>query len=108
MNKDLNTAQALAAVFDWVREVNTDITDGIVKADDRCLILGTLDKLNEVLVLWESEEDFLDPQIQKLIDQRIQARKSKDFILADKIRDEIFNRGYIVEDTREGMRWKKR
>lgn len=108
MDKDLNTAQALAAVFDWVREVNTDMTDGIIKADNRCQILGTLDKLNEVLVLWESEEAFLDPQIQKLIDQRIQARKSKDFILSDKIRDEIFNRGYIVEDTREGMRWKKR
>ena len=67
MDKDLNTAQALAAIFDWVREVNTDMRNGSIKADDRFQILTTLDKINEVFVLWKSEDSPLDSQIQELI-----------------------------------------
>ena len=108
MDQDLNTAQALAAIFDWVREVNTALAAGQVYDSDGSLILRTMEQLNQVLVLWQSEETKLDPQIQSLIDQRSRARKARNFSLADEIRDQIYDRGYVIEDTREGVRWKKR
>ncbi len=108
MDQDLNTAQALAAIFDWVREVNTALAAGQVYDGDGSLILATMEKLNQVLVLWESEVPELDPRIQSLIEQRSQARKARNFALADELRKRIYDRGYVVEDTKEGVRWKKR
>lgn len=108
MDQDLNTAQALAAIFDWVREVNTALAAGRVHDGDGSAILATMDRLNRVLPLWESGESGLDPRIQSLIEQRSQARQARDFALADELRDRIFDLGYLVEDTRDGVRWKKR
>ena len=108
MDQDLNTAQALAAIFDWVREVNTALAAGRVGDGDGSAVLATMDTLNRVLPLWESEESGLDPRIQSLIEQRSQARQARDFALADQLRDRIFELGYLVEDTRDGVRWKKR
>ena len=108
MDQDLNTAQALAAIFDWVREVNTALAAGRVHDGDGSAILATMDRLNRVLPLWESEESRLDPQIQSLIEQRSRARQARDFALADELRNRIFELGYLVEDTRDGVRWKKR
>ena len=108
MDQDLNTAQALAAIFDWVREVNSGLAAGRVHDGDGSAILATMDRLNRVLPLWESEESGLDPRIQSLIEQRSQARQARDFALADELRDRIFDLGYLVEDTRDGVRCKKR
>ncbi len=108
MDQDLNTAQALAAVFDWVRQVNTALAAGRVHDGDGSAILATMDRLNRVLPLWESEDSRLDPRIQSLIEQRSRARKARDFALADDLRNRIFDLGYLVEDTKDGVRWKKR
>ena len=108
MDRDLNTAQALAAIFDWVREVNTALAAGRMHDGDRSAILATMEKLNRVLPLWESEKSRLDPQIQSLIEQRSRARQARNFALADEFRDRIHDLGYLIEDTREGVRWKKR
>lgn len=108
MDQDLNTAQALAAIFDWVREVNTALAAGRVHDGDGSAIVATMDRLNRVLPLWESEESGPDPRIQSLIEQRSRARKARDFALADELRNRIFDLGYLVEDTRDGVRWKKR
>jgi len=75
---------------------------------DGSAILATMDRLNRVLPLWESEESGLDPRIQSLIEQRSRARKARDFALADELRNRIFDLGYLVEDTKDGVRWKKR
>jgi cysteinyl-tRNA synthetase len=108
MDQDLNTAQALAAIFDWVREVNTALAAGRVHDGDGSLILATMDRLNRVLPLWEAGESGPDPQIQSLIEQRSRARQARDFALADEFRDRIFELGYLIEDTRDGVRWKNR
>lgn len=108
MDDDLNTAQALAAVFNWVRDLNTALTDGRLQQDDRQLALETMEKFNQVLDLWSSEEDELDDKIRGLIEQRTQARRSRNFTLADQIRDQVAQLGYVIEDTKDGVRWKKK
>ena len=108
MDDDLNTAQALAAVFDWVRDLNTELAEGGFLEDDRQTALRTLEQFNQVLELWRSDDEEIDEKIRSLIEQRTQARKSRNFALADQIRDQIHELGYVIEDTKEGIRWKKR
>jgi cysteinyl-tRNA synthetase len=67
-----------------------------------------LEDFNQVLELWRPAESGLDETIRNLIDQRTQARKSRNFALADQIRDQIYQLGYAIEDTKEGVRWKRR
>jgi cysteinyl-tRNA synthetase len=108
MDDDLNTAEALAAVFNWVRDLNTMLSENALTEEDRQVALQTLADFNQVLELWRPEQSGLDETISNLIDQRTQARKSRNFALADQIRDEIYRLGYAIEDTKEGVRWKKR
>jgi cysteinyl-tRNA synthetase len=108
MDDDLNTAQALAAVFDWVRDLNTELAEGRFCEDDRQTALRALEQFNQVLELWRSDDAEIDERIRSLIEQRTQARKSRNFALADQIRDQIHELGYVIEDTKEGIRWKKR
>jgi cysteinyl-tRNA synthetase len=108
MDDDLNTAQALAAVFDWVRELNTELAEGRLLDDDRQTALRALEQFNQVLELCRSDDAEIDDKIRSLIEQRTQARKSRNFALADQIRDQIHELGYVIEDTKEGIRWKKR
>jgi cysteinyl-tRNA synthetase len=108
MDDDLNTAQALAAIFDWVRDVNSALAEDNFYQEDRVAALQTMEKFNEVLQLWKPLELHLDDPVQDLINQRNQARKARDFALADQIRDQLYKMGYRIEDTKEGVRWKKR
>lgn len=108
MDDDLNTAQALAAIFDWVRVINTALAENNFHQEDRLAALQTMEKFNEVFQLWKPLELRLDDQVQTLIDQRNQARRARDFALADQIRDRLYEMGYSIEDTKEGVRWKKR
>ena len=108
MDDDLNTAQALAAVFDWVRDLNTELSEGRFCEEDRQTALRALEQFNQVLELWRSDDEEIDEKIRSLIEQRTQARKSRNFALADQIRDQIHELGYVLEDTKEGIRWKKR
>ena len=108
LDDDLNTAQALAAVFDLVRDVNTALVENSVYEEDRPSIFRAMERMNEVLSLWERQSLALDEQIQLLIDERNQARRSRNFALADQIRDRLYEMGYVIEDTRDGVRWKKR
>jgi cysteinyl-tRNA synthetase len=108
LDDDLNTAQALAAVFDFVRDVNAAMVENTLCEDDRSDILTTMARMNEVLNLWEPPDLSLDAQIQQLIEERNQARRARNFSLADQVRDRIFEMGYTIEDTKEGVRWKKR
>jgi len=107
LDDDLNTAQALAVIFDLVRESNIHMASGEFRDENAALLLEILEKMNQVLRFWRPVQLDLDQQIQLLIEQRNQARREKNFALADEIRGKILELGYLIEDTREGIRWKK-
>jgi cysteinyl-tRNA synthetase len=109
MDDDLNTSVALAAVHDLTREVNTALSRGGVRADDQRAVLRAIDRIDSVLnVFGEHEPQLLEAEIQKLIDDRQEARHRRDFKRADEIRDELTDRGIILEDTKDGVRWKRK
>ena len=107
MDDDFNTADALAAVFELVKFANTNAGEGSSKAfvdalkkmiQDLCDILG---------LITEKKAELLDADIENLIQERQDARKAKNFARADEIRNELLEKGIILEDTREGVKWKR-
>jgi cysteinyl-tRNA synthetase len=109
MDDDLNTSVALAAIHGLRREVNTALDSCVVREDDQRDILALLERFNSVLnVFPEEEQEMLDGEIQRLIDERQEARHRRDFARADEIRDQLASRGITLEDTRDGVRWKRR
>ncbi|MBQ1302343.1 MAG: cysteine--tRNA ligase, partial [Firmicutes bacterium] len=104
MDDDLNTADALSAIFELIRDVNTDVKDGATKEFAQ-KALDLLMELATVLGLLQVEEDKgVDDEIQKLVDERQAARKAKDFKRADEIRDMLKAQGIILEDTPQGVK----
>lgn len=107
MEDDFNTADAVAAVFDLVKYINTT-ADGASSRAYLQALFNRLVKLTDVLgLIVDKKEDMLEEDIEKLIAKRQAARKEKNFALADEIRDELLEKGIILEDTREGVKWKK-
>lgn len=107
MDEDFNTADAVAAVFDLVKFCNIHAGEGNSKEYVQKLF-GLLVKLTDVLgLIVDKEEEILAEDIEKLIEERQAARKAKDFARADAIRDELQAKGIILEDTREGVKWKR-
>ena len=107
MEDDFNTADAVAAVFDLVKFVNTTANAGSSKEYLKKL-QNRLVSLTDVLgLIVERQEELLDKDIEELIEQRQAARKAKDFARADAIRDELLGKGIILKDTREGVQWKR-
>ncbi|MGI6730539.1 MAG: cysteine--tRNA ligase [Anaerovoracaceae bacterium] len=104
MDDDLNTADGISAIFEMIKEINTDVKDGASKEfAEKCLSL--LDELTAVLgILRDQEEDSFDNEIQKLVDERQEARKAKNFARADEIRDILKEKGVVLEDTPQGVR----
>ncbi len=107
MDDDLNTADAVSVIFDLVRHANTTTKDGASKEyarqlKDEIVTLGSI--LGLILV---SEEEVLDEDIERLIEERQQARKEKNFARADEIRDELLSKGIQLKDTREGVKWSR-
>ena len=109
MDDDLNTSVALAALHDLTREINTALARQSLQADDQTAVLQALEKIDGVLnVLGEAQAHMLDDEIQKLIDERQEARHRRDFKRGDEIRDELLKRGIVLEDTKDGVRWKRK
>ena len=109
MDDDLNTSRALAAIHDLTREVNTAMaTDGL-RSENQAEILEAIARFDGVLnVFGESKGELLDEEIQRLIDERQEARHRRDFARGDEIRDQLAARGIILEDTKDGVRWKRK
>ncbi|HKS39780.1 MAG TPA: cysteine--tRNA ligase [Blastocatellia bacterium] len=109
MNDDLNTSKALAAVFEMAREINISMDASEFGADDRKGVLELLARIDSVLgVIGEEQEVMLDPEIESKIEDRNSARRSRNFQLADQIRNELAERGIILEDTPQGTKWKRK
>ena len=107
MDDDFNTADAVAAIFDLVKYINTT-TDAESSKEYLQKLFDLLVKLTGVLgLIVDKKEEILDEDIEKLIEERQAARKAKDFARADAIRDELLEKGIILKDTREGVQWKK-
>jgi cysteinyl-tRNA synthetase len=109
MDDDLNTSVALAALHNLAREVNTAIDEHKLREDNKLELLALLDHLNSVLNIFDDEQAvMLDADIQTLIDERQEARRRRDFARADQIRDQLAALGITLEDTKDGVRWKRR
>ncbi len=106
MNDDLNTADAIAAVFELVRDINTNVIsanankgaceEAIKIFDELCGVLG---------LVYNRKTENLDDEIEKLIEARTQARKDRNWAEADRIRDELKAQGIVLEDTAQGVKW---
>ncbi|HEV8367135.1 MAG TPA: cysteine--tRNA ligase [Pyrinomonadaceae bacterium] len=109
MDDDFNTSIALAAVHNLSREVNTALARKQVKEDNKRELLELLARFDTVLnVLGDHQSEMLDNEVQALIDERQEARRRRDFGRADEIRIELARRGIILEDTKDGVRWKRK
>jgi len=95
-------------LFDLIREANKILDAGPVERGQLQSVSDTLRRIDTVLGVIRPEEPMLDEEIERLIQDRQEARKRRDFAAADAIRDQLAARGIVLEDTREGVRWKRR
>lgn len=109
MDDDLNTAAALAAVHDLVREINSVLAKGGLRTDDKDAVLDAIERFNNVLgIFGELETEILAEEIEALIAERQEARRNRNFARSDEIRDLLAEKGIILEDTKDGVRWKRK
>ena len=107
MEDDFNTADAVSAIFELVKLANINVTGESSKELVKT-VLATIKKLCDVLgIITEHEEELLDADIEKLIEERHAARKAKNFARADEIRDLLAAQGILLKDTREGVKWSR-
>lgn len=108
MDDDFNTADAIAVIFEMIRFSNTLMINQEVSKPFASELISTIKDLGDILGLeLVKEEELLDEEIEQLIEDRQQARKDRDFKKADDIRDLLKSKGILLEDTREGVRFKR-
>jgi len=114
LDDDLNTAYALAAVFDLIRASNTALDKEQLREDDRTAILSWFSEVDgRLAILPVAEErgaadEEVDQEIESLVKRRNEARRNRDFAASDQIRNELLDRGIVIEDTREGTKWHRK
>ena len=107
MEDDVNTADAISVVFELAKFINSNVDEkASLEFAKKCL-----DEFNELTgvlnIVNKKQDDMLDEEIENLIQKRVEAKKNKDFKLADDIRQELLEKGIILEDTRQGTKWKR-
>jgi cysteinyl-tRNA synthetase len=107
MDDDLNISLGLAAIFEFVREVNRLLADGRLSRENAQAVMATVRQFDRVLGLLDEVDAPVDAEVERLLREREQARKRRDFATADRIRAEIAALGYVVEDTPRGPRLKR-
>lgn len=111
MDDDLNTAEALGAVFEYVRDANTAMDAGEFRAGNAAAgldLLARFDAVFDVLQPTVQSGYISDSEVESLIAARAEARKNRDFARADQIRQQLLEQDIILEDTRSGVRWKRK
>jgi cysteinyl-tRNA synthetase len=111
LNDDLNTAEALAAVFEYVRDANSAMDSGEFRAGNVAAALAFLarfDSIFDVLKPTAQDGQLSDAAVEALVEQRNAAKKAKNFARADQVRQELLDQGIILEDTKSGVRWKRK
>jgi cysteinyl-tRNA synthetase len=111
LDDDLNSADALAAVFEYIRDANTAMDSGSFLGGNRAEAADLLSRFDAVFAVLEPTRTIgalSDTGIEALIEERQKARKARDFARSDAIREELLAKGVILEDTREGVRWKRK
>lgn len=107
MDDDFNTADAISVIFDMIRDINTNVQNTSSKE----LIKHCLDIIKELGaplgILQNTSKGSIDEEVERLIEERQKARKERNWALADKIRDDLKNSGIVLEDTPQGVRWKR-
>jgi cysteinyl-tRNA synthetase len=104
---DLNVPAAMGKVFELMREANIALDAGTLSAADVTAAQALLDRADSVLGVIAHEREILDADIERLIQERVEARKGKDFARADQIRDDLAAAGIILEDSADGTRWRR-
>jgi cysteinyl-tRNA synthetase len=107
MDNDLNAPAALAAFFEFMREVNKALDEGKVSQRDLDSCRAFVNSFNSIFNVIPPYEERLEPELQALIKEREEARRRKDWATADKIREELRRRGVLLEDTPQGVRWRR-
>ena len=107
MDDDFNTADAISAIFELVKFANTSVGEGASAAYIRALKEEIVELMDICGLSVERRQEILDSEIESLIRERQEARKAKNFARADEIRDQLLEKGIILEDTREGVKWKR-
>jgi cysteinyl-tRNA synthetase len=111
LNDDLNTAEALASIFEYVRDANSAMDSGEFRAGNTAAALAFLarfDSVFDVLRPTQQAGGLTDAEVENLIAERNAAKKNKDFARADQIRGQLLEQGIIIEDTKSGVRWKRK
>lgn len=107
MDDDFNTADAISAIFELVKYANTSVGEGASAAFIRALKDEIVELMDICGLTAERQQEMLDVEIESLIQERQDARKAKNFARADEIRDLLAGKGIVLEDTREGVKWKR-
>jgi cysteinyl-tRNA synthetase len=106
MDDDLNTANALSELFEMAKYINVALAEGLSKQAAQAALEAYL-SLADVLGLLYKKDEILDADVEKLIEARAQARRIKILHARDAIRDELLEQGIVLEDTREGVKWRR-
>jgi cysteinyl-tRNA synthetase len=107
LDDDLNISPALAAFFELIRELNRRIDARTISTADAGKAIDFIRDLDRVLAIAPAAQFSLDPESQKLLDERAAARVSKEWAASDRLRDVLAARGILIEDTRDGQRWRR-
>jgi cysteinyl-tRNA synthetase len=108
LDDDLNISPALAAIFDFVRDVNRLIADVSISREDAQKVIAAMDGFDSVLAILKREEVSLDAEVDALIKERNDSRKARNFKRSDEIRDQLLAMGIVLEDSPQGTVWKKK
>src|SRR6202011_5918950 len=111
LDDDLNTAEALAATFEYVRDANTAMDAGEFRAENAAPALQLLERFDSIVDVLRptgKQQSISDAEVEARIQERSQAKKAKNFAGADQIRAQLLEAGIILEDTKDGARWKRK
>lgn len=107
LEDDLNISKSLASLSDFVRDINSIVDSNNLASGGAVKIIDFMKMINSVLGIFTFEKEILSEDIENKIEERNRARKEKDYEKADRIRENLLDMGIILEDTRDGTRWKK-